>query len=126
LPARLPHSRVPTQDSYTVNALGETTTVTDRNGTVHALTYDVLGRLTADAIITLGAGVDGAVQRIEIAYDTAGRPYLYTSFDAPSGGNIVNQVYQIYNGLGQLITEYQSHAGAIASSRRAFATATTK
>ena len=30
-----------------------------------------------------------------------------------SGGNIANQVMQIYNGLGQLITEYQSHAGAV-------------
>src|SRR5207248_2026517 len=72
--------------------------------------YDVLGRPTADAVTTLGNGVDGSVRRLEAAYDTAGRPYLYTSYDAASGGNIVNQVLQIYNGLGQLITEYQSHA----------------
>ena len=69
-------------DSYTVNALGETKTATDRNGTVHAYSHDILGRLTSDAVTSFGAGVDSAVKRIEIAYDTAGRPYLYTSFDA--------------------------------------------
>ena len=30
--------------------------------------------MTSDAVTTLGAGVDGAVRRIEYAYDTAGRP----------------------------------------------------
>jgi hypothetical protein len=45
-----------------------------------------------------------------------GRPYLYTSYDAASGGNIVNQVQQVYNGLGQLITEYQSSSGAVNTS----------
>ena len=73
----------------------------------------MIGRLTADAVTTLASGVDGAVRRLEIAYDTAGRPYLYTSYDAASSGNIVNQVQQVYNGLGQLITEYQSHAGVV-------------
>src|SRR5207249_6507959 len=56
---------------------------------------------------------DGSIRRLETAYDTGGRPYLYTSYDAASGGNIVNQVLQIYNGLGQLVSEYQSHAGAV-------------
>src|SRR5207249_5149672 len=30
-----------------------------------------------------------------------------------SGGNIVNQVKRVYNGLGQLTAEYQSHGGAV-------------
>jgi hypothetical protein len=47
-------------------------------------------------------GVDPGVRRIETAYDTGGRPYLFTSFDAPSGGNIVNQVQECYNGLRKL------------------------
>jgi len=68
---------------------------------------------------TLGAGVDGAIRRIEIAYDTAGRPFLYTSYDAATAGNIVNQVQQVYNGLGQLITEYQEHSGAVNTSTSA-------
>jgi hypothetical protein len=46
-------------------------------------------------------------------YDTGGRPYIFTSYDAASGGNIVNQVQQLYNGLGQLVGEYQSHARAV-------------
>src|SRR5262249_45327111 len=61
----------------------------------------------------LGTGVDGQVRRLETAYDTGGRPFLYTSYDAASGGNVVNQVQQVYNGLSQLITEYQSHAGPV-------------
>jgi len=67
------------QDSYTVNALGQVLTYTDRNGNVHTISYDVLGRPTSDTITTLGAGVDGAVRRIDTAYDTQGNPYLITS-----------------------------------------------
>src|SRR5205807_6848791 len=53
-------------------------------------------------------GVDGTVRRLETAYDTGGRPYLYTSYDAASGGNVVNQVQEAYNGLRQQIAEYQA------------------
>src|SRR5262249_34408964 len=101
------------QVNITVNALGQQKTKTDRNGTVHAYSYDVLGRLTADAVTTLGTGVDGSVRRLEIAFDTGGRPYLNTSYNSASGGNIVNQVQRVYNGLGQLVTEYQSHTGPV-------------
>ena len=101
------------QDTYTVNALGQVTSMTDRNGNVHQYSYDVLGRLTSDAVTTLGAGVDGAVRRIDTAYDSQGNAYLVTSYDAPTGGNVVNQVEDVYNGLGQLTAEYQSHSGAV-------------
>src|SRR5207245_4900872 len=101
------------QVSYTVNALGQNLTMTDRDGNVHTMSYDVLGRLTADAVTTLGTGVDGTIRRIETAYDTGGRPYLFTSYNAASGGSIVNQVQDAFNGLGQLITEYQSHSGVV-------------
>jgi RHS repeat-associated protein len=104
------------QETYASNALGERTGFTDRNGTVHSYAYDVLGRQTADAVTTLGAGVDGAVRRLEIAYDVQGNPYLFTSYDAASAGNVVNQVQRAFNGLGQLITEYQSHAGVVNTS----------
>jgi RHS repeat-associated protein len=101
------------QDTYLVNALGQTVQYTDCNGNVHQYTYDVLGRLTADAVTTLGAGVDGSVRRIEYGYDSQGNLSLITSYDAPTGGNIVNQVQDVYNGLGQLTGEYQSHSGAV-------------
>jgi YD repeat-containing protein len=45
------------QESYTYNQLGQVLTYTDRNGNVHTYSYDVLGRMTADAITTLGSGV---------------------------------------------------------------------
>jgi YD repeat-containing protein len=48
--------------------------------------------LTADAVTTLGSGVDGAVRRVEIEYDGQGNAYLLTTYDAASGGNIVNQI----------------------------------
>jgi RHS repeat-associated protein len=101
------------QVTYTANALSQTVTMTDRNGNVHTYTYDVLGRQTSDAVTTLGTGVDGAVRRIQTAYDSQGNPYLVTSYAAASGGGVVNQVERLYNGLGQLIAEYQSHSGAV-------------
>ncbi len=76
----------------------------------------MLGRQTADAVTTLGSGIDGSVRRIETAYDTQGNAYLFTSYDASSGGSVVNQVQRAFNGLGQLITEYQAHSGAVNTS----------
>jgi len=100
-------------EAYTVNALGQRLTMADRNANGHSYTYDVLGRLTADAVPTLGSGVDGSVRRLTIAYDTGDRPYLFTSYNAATGGSIVNQVQDVYNGLSQLITEYQATSGAV-------------
>jgi RHS repeat-associated protein len=99
--------------SYKYNALGEAISATDANGTTHAYAYDVVGRRTSDAVTALGSGVDGAVRRIETAYDSAGRPYLFTSYNAASGGSIVNQVKDVFNGFGQLTAEYQGHGGAV-------------
>ncbi len=39
-----------------------------------------------------------------------------TSYDAASSGSIVNQVQRTFNGLGQLITEWQAHGGAVNTS----------
>src|SRR5262249_22695504 len=90
-----------------------TKTKQDRNGNVHTYSFDVVGRLTTDAVTTLGTNVDGTLRRAEIAYDTGGRPYLFTNYDAASGGNIVNQVQRDFKGLGQLTKEYQAHSGAV-------------
>jgi RHS repeat-associated protein len=101
------------QVTYTYNALGQDTSMTDRNGTTHQYTFDVLGRKTSDIVTQLGAGVDGSIRRIDIAYDTAGRPYLYTSYSDTAGTQIANQVEQTYDGLSQLTGEYQSHSGGV-------------
>src|SRR5579884_4168059 len=101
------------QDKYLTDALGDVVQSTDRNGTVHQYGYDVLGRLTSDAVTTLGAGVDGTVRRISYGYDGQGNLSLISSYNAASGGSIVNQVQDVYNGLDQLTAEYQSHSGAV-------------
>jgi RHS repeat-associated protein len=104
------------QDVYLVNALGEVIQATDRNGNVHQSSRDVLGRLTVDAVTTLGASVDGSVRRIEFAYDTQGNLYLISSYNAPTAGSIVNQVQRAFDGLRQMTTEWQSHSGAVNTS----------
>jgi len=104
------------EETFTVNTLGERIGYSDRNGSTHAYSFDVVGRPISDAVTTLGTGVDGSVRRLATAYDTGGRAYLYTSYDAASSGNVVNQVQQVFNGLGQLITEYQAHSGAVNTS----------
>jgi RHS repeat-associated protein len=104
------------QETYTDDAVGEELTRIDRNGNVHRYIYDVLGRKTSDQVTTLGAGVDSTVQRLDTAYDTQGNAYLFTSYSTPAGTTVVNQVQRAFNGLGQLITEYQSHSGAVNTS----------
>jgi RHS repeat-associated protein len=103
-------------ENFTYNALGQKLTYTDRNHTTHGYGYDVLARPVSDTITMLGSGVDGSVQRIDTAYNTGGQSYLYTSFSTPAGTTIVNQVQDVYNGLGQLTGEYQSHSGAVNTS----------
>ena len=61
-------------------------------------------------------GVDGAARRIDFAYDTQGNAYLFTNYSDTGGTTIVNQVQRAFNGLAQLITEYQSHSGAVNTS----------
>jgi len=104
------------QNSFTYSALGATLTKTDQNGTLHTYSYDILGRMTSDAV-TIASGnpqnVDNSILRIEMSYNSQGNVYQVTSYDASNGGNVVNQVQREYNGLGQMITEYQSHSGAV-------------
>jgi hypothetical protein len=104
------------QETYKVDALGERTSFTDRNGNVHNYSFDVLARPTSDTVATLGSGVDGAVRRIDTAYDTQGNAYLFTSYADTGGTTIANQVQRAFNGLGQLIEEWQSHSGAVNTS----------
>ena len=108
-----PDNGVNHTEPYGYNALGQMVSKTDRDHTTHSYSYDVLGRQTADAVTMLGAGVDGQVRRLETAYNSQGLAYLFTSYDAASGGRVVNQVEQVFNGLGQIVTEYQAHAGLV-------------
>jgi hypothetical protein len=58
------------------------------------------------------------------AYNTAGQPYLFISFDAASDGNVVNQVKDVFNGLGQLIQERRMQSHSCSSSASVCATFT--
>ena len=57
--------------------------------------------------------LDGTVRRVETEYDGQGNAYRITTYDASSGGSIVNQVQREFNGLGQLTKEYQAVSGAV-------------
>ncbi|MBO0698570.1 MAG: RHS repeat protein, partial [Zavarzinella sp.] len=102
------------KDGYTYNQLGEVLTSSDRNGTVHTYSLDVLGRKTSDTVTTLGSGVDGTVREIDWAYDGQGNAYLVTSKDV--SGTVVNQVQDAFNGLGQLTQEWQATSGTVNTS----------
>jgi RHS repeat-associated protein len=108
-----PSTSASNEESYTYNALGDETSLTQPTGTVHSNSYDVLGRPTSDTVTTMGTGVDGSVRRIDTAYDAGDRPYLFTSYADTAGTQVVNQVEETYNGLGQLTGEYQENQGAV-------------
>ena len=105
--------------TYTYNRQQQRTGMTDQNGTVHAFVYDQLGRQTADKVTMLGTGVNGAVRRIEQSYNARSLLEKVTSYDAATGGNVVNQVQNVYNDFNQLATQYQEHAGAVNTSSSA-------
>jgi RHS repeat-associated protein len=67
--------------------------------------------LISDNVTTLGTGVDNALVRKDIAYDSQGHAFLFTSYDDEN--EVINQVKRQFNGLGQLITEFQEHEGEV-------------
>jgi RHS repeat-associated protein len=104
------------KDAFTYNQLGEVLSKTDRNGNVHTYSHDILGRVIVETITTFGSGVDGAVRRIETEYDNQGNAYKLTSYDSTSSGSIVNQIQREFDGLGNLLTEWQAVGGAVNTS----------
>jgi RHS repeat-associated protein len=102
-------------ETYTVNALGERLSITDRAGTTRAYTRNVVGRQTADTVVTLGSGVNGDIRRIEATYETLGQMASTTSFDAVTGGTARNQVARVFAGFGRIASEAQAHTGLVDS-----------
>jgi RHS repeat-associated protein len=109
-------------ETFTYAMNGQRTGMTDRNGTEHAYGYDLLGRRTSDEITTLGSAtnigesglnvtIDNTVDRLEWTYNDAGRLFTATSLDGSAG--VLNQIQREYNGLGQLVREYQAHDGEV-------------
>ena len=100
-------------ESFTYNALGQRTSYTDRNGTTHAYTYGVLGRLTADDISAFGSGVSTQTYGLAYSFNSVGLPFQQTSYSNSGLSTVENQVEDVYNGYGQLITQYQADTGAV-------------
>jgi RHS repeat-associated protein len=98
---------------YGYNRQGQAKSMRDRNGSVHAYAFDGLGRLTADAVTVLAAGVDGGVRRIGRSYEVRGMVESVTSYSDAAGTTIANQVQNVYNNFAQLAAQYQEHDGAV-------------
>ncbi|MEP3896377.1 MAG: RHS repeat-associated core domain-containing protein [Rhodopirellula bahusiensis] len=101
--------------SYTYNRQGQRTSLTDQNASTRQYNYDELGRQTQDRVTTLGAGVDGAVRRVERSYNVRGNLSAVTCYNNATVGSgaIVNQVTRQYDGFGQVTKTFQSHSGAV-------------
>ncbi|WP_372724274.1 hypothetical protein, partial [Novipirellula sp.] len=111
-----PDSTGPTdQVSYTYNRQSQRTSLTDQNGSTRQFDYDALGRQTQDRVTTLGAGVDGAIRRVEQSYDVRGNVSAVTCYNAAAvgSGSIVNQVTREFDDFGNVTATYQSHSGAV-------------
>jgi RHS repeat-associated protein len=110
-------SSAPSDDvSYAYNLQGEITSMQDQNVNIHTYSRDVLGRVTLDAVTTLGSGVNGSILALGFKYTALGLPYQQTSYSDSSGATVVNQVQDAYNGYGQIVTQYQEHNGAVNTS----------
>ncbi len=101
-------------ETYEYDELGETTQMTDRDATTHAYTYDDLGRETLDDVTSFGSGVDATVKELAYSYNNQGLPYQQTSYNSSS--TVLNQVEDVYNGLGQLTNQYQADGGSVNTS----------
>ena len=101
------------REEYTYNRQGQGTTFKNADETVRAYAYDKLGRLLNDSITVLADGLSSAVLRIKRAYEVRGMLQTVSSFDALSGGSIVKQVVLGYDAFSNLISDQQSHSGAV-------------
>jgi RHS repeat-associated protein len=100
---------------YTYNRQGDRATTSDQNGSRHEYSYDLLARIVADTVLTVGAGVDSHVRRIDTGYEIRGMMRLVTSYPAVAGGTPRNQVLFVYDGFRKLVIDYQAHDGAVST-----------
>jgi RHS repeat-associated protein len=100
---------------FAYNRQHEVIRIVDQGGTLHQHEFDLLGRQTQDRITALGIDVDDAVLRIDTQFEVRGMKTRITSYNnATVGfGAVVNDCQYVYNDFGQLIIEYQSHAGSV-------------
>ncbi len=97
----------------TYDNIGEVASVTHA-GVTHTYKYNVLGQLVSDTAslsTTNPPAIDMTVTQLTYTYNTLGLVVLATSLNA--SGAPVNQVENIYNGFGQLSTQYQENSGPV-------------
>ena len=94
--------------------------MSDPAATVHAYTYDGLGRGTDDAIVAGGGNIDLTVYKITRGYDDHLRLAKVTSIGKDGSGNDdpKNEVGFAYNAYGQRTSDIQEHAGEVAGGSR--------
>lgn len=98
---------------YTYNRQRQQTTFKNADGTVHEYDYNKAGAMTEDRVTVLAEGLDDAVLRIDYSYNNRGQSWKVTSYDAATGGSVVNESAFEYDAFGNLIKDWQSHAGAV-------------
>jgi RHS repeat-associated protein len=98
---------------FKYNRQGQVKERKDQLDTVHEYAFDGLGRATRDTVTALGSGVDGRVRRIDTSYEVRGLVSKLTSYSGVAGTVVVNEVKLEYNDFRQLVTDYQSHGGAV-------------
>ena len=95
---------------YAYDYASRRSTVKDQRGVVHTFSYDSAGRLGSDTASTIPSGVDDAVKKIELGYDSLSRRSQVTSKDA--AGAVLNEVKFTYDGWGNVSQFDQNHVGA--------------
>ena len=95
------------------DADGEVASTSDALGNATSYTYDLLGRQTMDTVATFAPFVNHTVRALGTTYDTLGHVILATSYGWGSPPAVVNQVENVYDGLGNLVTQYQSLSGPV-------------
>ena len=102
--------------SHAYNAQRQEVLKKDQAGNVIERTLDTRGRETARRVTTLASGFDGAVRRIETAFDALGRTETVTQADAATSGSTVDQVKCTHDGWGNLTLFEQDRNSAVGAS----------
>lgn len=100
---------------YSYNRQGQAISFKDADGTTHEYAYNKLGLMTEDRVPTLAVGLNGDVRRIGYGYDQRNLVSKVTSYNAASGGSVVNEAAFEYDSFQQLKEDKQSHSGAVGS-----------
>jgi len=103
--------------TYAYNRLCEQRIIMDQRGTIRTFYRDLLARITNDCVTTVGSNTDATVLQMMRGFDIRGMVNLITSTDSATqgAGTILNQVALAFNDFAQLITDQQSHSGAVTS-----------